>query len=64
MSTQVMNKMRLNGYDVINVSNGPWRVCTHNDRLGSFGTKEEALAFAASLPGYKERAEPESRVRK
>jgi hypothetical protein len=54
----MLNKMHINGYDVISVSNGPWQVCTHNDRLGSFGTKEEAMAFAASLPGYRERAAP------
>lgn len=56
MNTPMLNKMHLNGYDLINVNNGPWRVCTHTDRLGSFDTKEEALAFAASLPGFKDRA--------
>jgi hypothetical protein len=58
MSTPVLQKMHLNGYEVINVNNGPWRVCTHDDRLGSFVTKEEAMAFAASLPAYKQRTAP------
>jgi hypothetical protein len=49
-------KTHLNGYEVINVNNGPWRVCTHHDRLGSFDTREEAMAYAASLPVYKERS--------
>lgn len=60
MSTPMLNKMLLNGYEVINVNNGPWRVCTQKDRLGSFGTKEEAMAFAASLPGYRDRAVKEA----
>jgi hypothetical protein len=53
MSVPMLNKMHMNGYDVLSVSNGPWRVCTQGDRLGSFDTREEALAFAASLPGYR-----------
>jgi hypothetical protein len=52
MSVPMLNKMHMNGYDVLSVNNGPWRVCTKGDRLGSFGSREEALAFAASLPGY------------
>jgi hypothetical protein len=56
MSVSLLNKMHMNGYDVLSVNNGPWRVCTKGDRLGSFGSREEALAFAASLPGYKARA--------
>jgi hypothetical protein len=62
MSTPVLQKMHLNGYDVINVNNGPWRVCTHDDRLGSFATREEAMAFAAALPVYKQRTTPEPRA--
>jgi hypothetical protein len=64
MSTPILNKMYLNGYEVSNVNNGPWRVCTPSDRLGSFGTKEEAMAFAAALPGFKERAAPETPARR
>ena len=56
MSVPMLNKMHMNGYDVLRVSNGPWRVCTQGDRLGSFDTREEALAFAASLPGYRAHA--------
>ena len=56
MSVPMLNKMHMNGYDVLSVNNGPWRVCTKGDRLGAFGSKEEALAFAAALPGYKARA--------
>lgn len=63
MSTPVLLKMNLNGYEVINVNNGPWRVCTRDDRLGSFATKEEAMAFAASLPVYKQRTPQERPAR-
>ncbi|WP_296256739.1 MULTISPECIES: DUF2188 domain-containing protein [unclassified Pseudomonas] len=56
MHTATLSKTHLNGYDVINVNNGPWRVCNPRDRLASFRTREEAMAFAASLPAYKERA--------
>jgi hypothetical protein len=31
---------------------GKWRKCTQGDRLASFGSREEALAF----PGYKKRS--------
>ncbi len=55
MHSATLSKTHFNGYDVININNGPWRVCTHHDRLGSFGTREEAMAFAASLPAYQER---------
>lgn len=55
MHNAMLSKTHFNGYDVINVNNGPWRVCTHHDRLGSFETREEAMAFAASLPAFKER---------
>jgi hypothetical protein len=51
----MLSKTHFNGYDVINVNNGPWRVCTRSDRLGSFATREEAMAYAASLPAHKER---------
>ena len=56
MSVPMLNKMHMNGYDVLSVSNGPWRVCTQGDQLGAFASREEALAFAAALPGYKSRA--------
>lgn len=56
MSIEMLTKMHMNGYDVLSVNNGPWRVCTQGDRLGSFGSREEALAFAASLPAYRNRA--------
>jgi hypothetical protein len=51
----MLSKTHFNGYDVINVNNGPWRVCTRSDRLGSFATREEAMAYAASLPSRKAR---------
>ena len=56
MSVPMLNKMHMNGYDVLSVNNGPWRVCSQGDRLGSFARREEALAFAAALPGYKTRS--------
>lgn len=56
MSVPILTKMHMNGYDVLSVNSGPWRVCTKGDRLGSFRSREEALAFAATLPGYKPRS--------
>ena len=53
MSAPMLARFQINGYELISVSNGPWRVCTRSDRLGSFGTREEALAYAASLPSCK-----------
>lgn len=55
MSVPMLNKMHLNGYEIVRVNNGPWRVCTKDDRLASFGSREQALAYAATLPGYKTR---------
>jgi hypothetical protein len=55
MSIEMMTKMHMNGYDVLSVNHGPWRVCTKGDRLGAFASREEALAYAASLPAYKAR---------
>jgi hypothetical protein len=46
----MLTKMHINGYDVLSVNSGPWKVCTQADRLGSFATREEALAYAAALP--------------
>jgi len=60
MSTPMLNKMHLNGYDIVQVNSGPWRVCTKDDRLASFGSREQALAYAAALPGYRARARPVS----
>lgn len=56
MSMAMLNKMHINGYDVLSVNNGPWRVCTQGDRLATFASREEALAYAAALPGYRNRA--------
>lgn len=53
MSVPMLARFQINGYELISVNNGPWKVCTQDDRFGSFGTKEEALAYAASLPSYK-----------
>ncbi|UZE20892.1 DUF2188 domain-containing protein [Pseudomonas sp. B21-054] len=55
MSTAMLTKMHINGYDVLSVNSGPWRVCTQADRLGSFASREEALAYAAALPSRKNR---------
>jgi hypothetical protein len=49
----MLTKMHINGYDVLSVNSGPWRVCTQADRLGSFASREEALAYAAALPARK-----------
>lgn len=58
MSIPMLNKLHMNGYDVLSVNNGPWRVCTQGDRLASFTSREEAMAYAAALPGYKKRSRP------
>ncbi|MCO7574196.1 DUF2188 domain-containing protein [Pseudomonas chlororaphis] len=54
MSTPLLNKLQINGYQVLSVNHGPWKVCTAGDRLATFGTREEALAFAAALPVRRE----------
>jgi hypothetical protein len=64
MNVPMLTKMHMNGYDVLRVSNGPWRVCTKGDRLGAFSSKEEALAYAASLPAYRAQSGRSSRSHK
>jgi hypothetical protein len=64
MSVSMLTKMHMNGYDVLSVNNGPWRVCTKGDRLGAFGSREEALAYAASLPACRGRSGKSSRSHK
>jgi len=61
MSTPMLNKLHINGYDVVRVNYGPWRVCTTQDRLASFNSREQALAYAATLPGYLARTRPMAR---
>ncbi|AZF05588.1 DUF2188 domain-containing protein [Pseudomonas sp. R5-89-07] len=60
MSAPLLKKLHLNGYEVVQVNYGPWRVCTHKDRLASFNSREQALAYAATLPTHKVRARPVS----
>ena len=55
MSAPLLKKLHLNGYDIVQVNFGPWRVCTSQDRLASFNSREQALAYAATLPGYQAR---------
>ena len=55
MSAPLLKKLHLNGYDIVQVNFGPWRVCTPQDRLASFNSREQALAYAATLPGYQAR---------
>ncbi|WP_420233416.1 DUF2188 domain-containing protein [Pseudomonas sp. ABY48] len=57
MKTAMLTKMHINGYDVLSVNSGPWRVCTQADRLGSFACREEALAYAAALPTRRSRSD-------
>ncbi|MFV3014931.1 DUF2188 domain-containing protein, partial [Pseudomonas sp. KHB2.9] len=33
MSAPTLKKLHLNGYDIVQVNFGPWRVCTAQDRL-------------------------------
>jgi len=63
MSTAMLRKMHINGYDVLSVNSGPWRVCTQADRLGSFASREEALAYAAALPARTSRSARSGNVR-
>ncbi|MGV8918907.1 MAG: DUF2188 domain-containing protein [Pseudomonas sp.] len=52
MNTQAFTKISINGYHVLSVNSSDWKVCTKDDRLASFGSRQEALAYAASLPTY------------
>ncbi|GAB7528975.1 hypothetical protein PS3A_13840 [Pseudomonas sp. 3A(2025)] len=46
----MLHKQQVNGYQVISVNHGPWRVCTDHDRLATFNTRDEAMAYAVCLP--------------
>ncbi|MGY2223130.1 DUF2188 domain-containing protein [Pseudomonas gingeri] len=61
MSVSLLSKMHVNGYEVIHASGGPWKVRTEADRLSSFGTREEAMAYVVSLPMHKVRPAKNSR---
>ncbi|MDE1167783.1 MAG: DUF2188 domain-containing protein [Pseudomonas sp.] len=50
MSAPVIEKVHVNGYHLVSVHNSQWSVCTPDDRLASFGTREEAAAYAFALP--------------
>lgn len=50
MSAPILSKVQFNGYQLVSVNSGPWTVCTPSDRLASFNTRQEAMAYAASLP--------------
>lgn len=63
MSTAMLTKMHINGYAVLSVNSGPWRVCTQADRLGSFASREEALAYAAALPARKKPSDSSANVK-
>ncbi|AQY66565.1 MULTISPECIES: DUF2188 domain-containing protein [Pseudomonas] len=60
MSAPTLKKLHLNGYDIVQVNFGPWRVCTAQDRLASFDSREQALAYAATLSVRKARGRPGS----
>ncbi|WP_300631625.1 DUF2188 domain-containing protein [Pseudomonas sp.] len=60
MSASLLKKLHLNGYDIVQVNYGPWRVCTRKNRLASFNSREQALAYAATLPTHRARARPVS----
>jgi hypothetical protein len=55
MSAPLLKKLQLNGYAIVQVNYGPWRVCTPQDRLASFNSREQAMAYAATLPAYQAR---------
>ncbi|MFJ4142904.1 DUF2188 domain-containing protein [Pseudomonas sp. NPDC089734] len=50
MSAPTLSKVQINGYQLVSVNCGPWTVCTKRDRLASFTTRQEAMAYAAALP--------------
>jgi hypothetical protein len=50
MSAPILSRLQFNGYQLVSVNSGPWTVCTPSDRLASFNTRQEAMAYAASLP--------------
>ncbi|RRV05271.1 DUF2188 domain-containing protein [Pseudomonas sp. v388] len=50
MSAPILSKCQFNGYQLVSVNSGPWTVCTPSDRLASFNTRQEAMAYAAALP--------------
>ena len=60
MRAPMLTELHLNGYDIVQVNHGPWRVCTPQDRLATFNSREQAFAYAATLPGYKARNRPVS----
>lgn len=53
MSSPVLTKMHVNGYELINVQGSQWTVCTTTNRLGVFPSKEEASAYAFALPAHR-----------
>lgn len=55
MTAPALQKVRINGYDLIHVQNS-WLVCTNHDRLASFTSEQEARAYALNLPARKARA--------
>jgi hypothetical protein len=50
MSTEALNKLHINGYDLLSVNHGPWTVSSKTHQLGSFATREEAIAYVTALP--------------
>jgi hypothetical protein len=58
MSAPILSKCQFNGYQLVSVNSGPWTVCTPSDRLASFNTRQEAMAYAASLPVRNWNAKP------
>jgi hypothetical protein len=53
MSSPVLTKMHVNGYELVNVQGSQWTVCTATNRLGAFSSKEEASAYAFALPPHR-----------
>lgn len=53
MSSPVLTKMHVNGYELVKVQGSHWTVCTPTNRLGAFSSKEEASAYAFALPPRK-----------
>jgi hypothetical protein len=54
----MLSKVQFNGYQLVCVNSGPWTVCTPSDRLASFNTRQEAMAYAAALPVRQRGAKP------
>jgi hypothetical protein len=50
MNSESLNRLHINGYALLSVNHGPWMVSSKTHQLGSFATREEAIAYVTALP--------------